>query len=58
MNHITENLMKERLGQAIFTGWPKFKLSYHKQRFSSNSSLEFFDSDQQVKSQTHLILSQ
>ena len=48
MTQITDNLMKKRLQQVTFLRCPTFKLSHNNKGFSSNSSLEVFNSDHQV----------
>ena len=47
MVQIADNSMKKRLRQVIFMSCPTFKLSHHKNSFSSNLSSEIFDSDRQ-----------
>ena len=53
MAQITDHLMKKRIRQVIFMGCPTVKLR-HKRDFSSNSSLEIFNSGHQDSSHTDL----
>ena len=41
MTQITDILMKKRLQQVIFMGFPAFELIHHNKGFFSNSSWKF-----------------